>query len=573
MGLKDFLFNNDYSFLLQIAIILLSTKLLGLLTKRISLPQVVGALAAGIVLGPMVLNVVQRNDLIVSLAELGVIVLMFSAGLETDIQELKKAGLASFVIALLGVIVPLVGGFFLADFYNTEQNPEMAKLFWQNIFIGVVLTATSVSITVETLKELGALNSRAGNAILGAAVIDDILGIIALTVVISLGGKKSGDGEAEKTFGSLLAGDGVLAVVINILAFFIVAIGAAVLYHFFFKKWRESSNENLRRHNIVTFVFCLLLSFVAEICFGVADITGAFVAGLAVSGLKKNEYVVNRFNTLSYMLLSPIFFANIGLAMTLKGLTKKLVIFMLLLMLLAVVTKVIGCGLGAKIMRYTNKESLQIGIGMISRGEVALIVANKGASVGLMSEKFMTPLVIMVVFTTIVTPILLKLVFPKKKGGDKETVSDDLTALEKHAQFEKGKWFVNPSVTGLNFSYNTETDKAHFGLEAKGGAFLVDNVALLIDAGAKWQGGGTDVYTLGVGGRYYISKVGVFLGAGVDLNRYDWDGGDKTRFGFGMEAGYAFFLSRTVTIEPAVYWDIDKDRSEFGLKVGFGFYF
>ncbi|MFR3377297.1 MAG: cation:proton antiporter [Ruminococcus sp.] len=431
MGLKDFLFNNDYSFLLQIAIILLSTKLLGLLTKRISLPQVVGALAAGIVLGPMVLNVVQRNDLIVSLAELGVIVLMFSAGLETDIQELKKAGLASFVIALLGVIVPLVGGFFLADFYNTEQNPEMAKLFWQNIFIGVVLTATSVSITVETLKELGALNSRAGNAILGAAVIDDILGIIALTVVISLGGKKSGDGEAEKTFGSLLAGDGVLAVVINILAFFIVAIGAAVLYHFFFKKWRESSNENLRRHNIVTFVFCLLLSFVAEICFGVADITGAFVAGLAVSGLKKNEYVVNRFNTLSYMLLSPIFFANIGLAMTLKGLTKKLVVFMLLLMLLAVVTKVIGCGLGAKIMRYTNKESLQIGIGMISRGEVALIVANKGASVGLMSEKFMTPLVIMVVFTTIVTPILLKLVFPKKKGGDKETVSDDLTALEK----------------------------------------------------------------------------------------------------------------------------------------------
>ena len=126
-----------------------------------------------------------------------------------------------------------------------------------------------------------------------------------------------------------------------------------------------------------------------------------------------------------------------------------------------------------------------------------------------------------------------------------------------HAQFEKGKWFVNPSVTGLNFSYNTETDKAHFGLEVKGGAFLIDNVALL----------------LGVGGRYYFNKIGVFLGADVNLNRYNWDGGDKTRFGFGMEGGYAFFLSRTVTIEPAVYWDINKDRSEFGLKVGFGFYF
>ncbi len=416
--MKDFLFNNDYSYLLQIAIILLSTKLLGILTKRISLPQVVGALAAGIILGPMLLDVVERNSLITSLAELGVIVLMFSAGLETDIQELKKAGLASFVIAMIGVIVPLIGGFILADVYNTEQDPEMASLFWQNIFIGVVLTATSVSITVETLKELGALNSRAGNAILGAAVIDDILGIVALTIVTSLGGKKSGGNEESPTLGSAIFGEGVPAVIINILAFFIVAVGAAILYHYFFKKWRESSNENLRRHNIVTFVFCLLLSFSAELFFGVADITGAFVAGLAVSGLKKNEYVVNRFSTLSYMLLSPIFFANIGLAMTLDGLTGKLIVFMVLLMIIAVLTKIIGCGLGAKLMRYTNKESLQIGIGMISRGEVALIVANKGASVGLMDEKFMTPLVVTVVFTTIITPILLKFVFPKKKKKD-----------------------------------------------------------------------------------------------------------------------------------------------------------
>lgn len=433
--MKEFLFNNDYSYLLQIAIILLSTKLLGILTKRISLPQVVGALAAGIILGPMVLDVVQRNDLIVSLAELGVIVLMFSAGLETDIQELKKAGLASFVIAMIGVIVPLIGGFILADIYNTEQDPEMASLFWQNIFIGVVLTATSVSITVETLKELGALNSRAGNAILGAAVIDDILGIVALTIVTSLGGKKSGGSDADKTLGSAIFGDGVAAVIINILAFFIVAVGAAMLYHYFFKKWRESSNENLRRHNIVTFVFCLLLAFCAEIFFGVADITGAFVAGLAVSGLKKNEYVVNRFNTLSYMLLSPIFFANIGLAMTLDGLTGKLIVFMILLMIIAVLTKIIGCGLGAKLMRYTNKESLQIGIGMISRGEVALIVANKGASVGLMDEKFMTPLVVTVVFTTIITPILLKFVFPKKKDKNKnaKAIPTEVQATETNA--------------------------------------------------------------------------------------------------------------------------------------------
>lgn len=416
--MKEFLFGNDYSFLLQIAIILLVTKVLSIFTKRISLPQIVGALAAGIILGPMVLDVVERNDLIIDLAELGVIVLMFSAGLETDIQELKKAGLASFVIALIGVIVPLAGGYFLSDLYNTEQDPEMAQLFWQNIFIGVVLTATSVSITVETLKELGALSSRTGNAILGAAVIDDILGIILLTVVISLGGKKSDGEETEKTFGSALLGDGVPSVILNILAFFIFAVATAFAYHYFFKKWSAHSNENLRRYNIVTFAFCLLLSFCAEIFFGVADITGAFVAGLAVSGQKKSEYIVNRFNTLSYMLLSPIFFANIGLVMTLDGLTGDLILFMVLLIIVAVLTKIVGCGLGAKLMHYTNKESLQIGIGMVSRGEVALIVANKGASVGLMNEKFMTPLIITVVFTTIITPILLKFVFSKKQPAE-----------------------------------------------------------------------------------------------------------------------------------------------------------
>ncbi len=411
-GVKEFLFGNEYAYLLQIAIILVATKLLGLVTKRISLPQVVGALAAGIILGPMVLDVVERNSLISNLAELGVIVLMFSAGLETDLEELKKAGLASFVIALFGVLVPLGGGFLLAHFFNTEQDPEMSSLFWQNLFIGVIMTATSVSITVETLKELGVLNSRAGNAILGAAVIDDILGIIALTVIISLGGNSSG--EKEKTFGSF-AGDGILTVFINIVAFFVFAILAAVIYHILFKKWRESSDTNLRRHIIVTFAFCLILSYCAEVLFGVADITGSFVAGLAVSGLRRNEYVVSRFNTLSYMLLSPIFFANIGLAMTLDGLNGTLILFMVLLMIMALLTKVVGCGLGAKIMGYTNKESLQIGVGMISRGEVALIVASKGAAVGLMSDKYMTPIVIMVVFTTIITPILLKFVFPKGK--------------------------------------------------------------------------------------------------------------------------------------------------------------
>ena len=144
------------------------------------------------------------------------------------------------------------------------------------------------------------------------------------------------------------------------------------------------------------------------------------------------------------------------------------------------------------------------------------------------------------------------------------------------AQFEKGKWIVNPSITGLELSHDTGTDKTSFGFEAHGGAFLLDNVALLIHAGANWNQGGSDLdlYSLGVGGRYYISSVGVYLGANVNVDRWDWGKDhDDTKFSLGLEAGYAFFLSKTVTLEPAVYWNINDDRSRLGLKVGFGFYF
>ncbi|MDE5702955.1 outer membrane beta-barrel protein [uncultured Bacteroides sp.] len=143
------------------------------------------------------------------------------------------------------------------------------------------------------------------------------------------------------------------------------------------------------------------------------------------------------------------------------------------------------------------------------------------------------------------------------------------------AQFEKGKWIVNPSISGLELSHNTGTDKTSFGIEAKGGAFLLDNVALLVHAGANWNAekSNADIYTLGVGGRYYFSKVGIYLGADVNVDRWDWGEIDDTKFSFGAEAGYAFFLSRTVTIEPAVFWNVNSDRSKFGLKVGFGFYF
>lgn len=400
----------SYKFLLDIALILISTKLLGILTKKIQLPQVVGALLAGLILGPAVLNVLHETEFITQVSELGVIVLMFTAGLETDIKELKKTGKASFIIASFGVILPLVGGFLLATAFNKGDPSLTTSVVLQNIFIGVILTATSVSITVETLKELGKLSTKAGNAILGAALIDDILGIVALTIITSM------------TDTSV----SILWVIAKVLLFFAFAGVAGFLFYKAFNIWTSRAKKDLRRFVIVAFVFCLLMSFVAEHYFGVADITGAFIAGLIISNTQRTKYIASRFEPLSFLLLSPIFFASIGIKVAIPNMTASIIIFSVLLLVVAVITKIIGCGLGAKICGFNNKECIQVGTGMISRGEVALIVASKGSAVGLMSSLYFGPIVIMVVITTIITPILLKIVFSRQKAThtDKLVQSD-----------------------------------------------------------------------------------------------------------------------------------------------------
>ncbi|MBE6845602.1 MAG: cation:proton antiporter [Ruminococcus sp.] len=409
--------SSDYGYLLYLALILLSTKLFGLLTKRVQLPQVVGALAAGLVLGPACFGLVNETDFITCVSEIGVVVLMFTAGLETDIKEMKKTGLASLIIAILGVVVPLGAGWAISSIFNTEETAGMSSVLLQNIFIGVILTATSVSITVETLKEMGKLSSKSGNAIIGAAVIDDILGIIVLTVITSAAGGENGSS----------GGADILMVVLKIVLFFIFAIIVALAFNFLFNKWTGRSKKDLRRYVIIAFVFCLIMSFCAEYFFGVADITGAFVAGLALSNGPRANYLNNRFGTLSYMLLSPVFFASIGLKVVLPDMSLSIILFSVLLLVVAILSKIVGCGLGAKLCRFSNKDSIRIGMGMVSRGEVALIVASKGAAVGLMKDEYFAPIVIVVVVTTIITPILLKFAY---KSKDEETVAVS-TASEK----------------------------------------------------------------------------------------------------------------------------------------------
>ena len=392
----------SYSFLLFLAIIMISTKILGLFTRKIHMPAVVGALVAGVILGPSCLNLITLTGdtgvFLEQMAELGVILLMFNAGLETDLSELKKNGVASFVTALIGVIVPLIGGFLgYAFFFHTDFSDYDEVL--KAVFVGVVLTATSVSITVETLREMGKLKGKVGTTILGAAVIDDIIGIIVLTIVTSL----------KDTSVS------PITVVLKIVLYFVfIAVLIFVLTKL--KVFVEEQDEK-RRTAIICVALCFILSYISEEYFGIADITGADFAGLMLCTMKVGPYVARRCEIPSYLIFSPVFFASVGLKVTLGGMDASIWIFAIILLVIAILSKVVGCGLGAKICGCTGKEAFQVGIGMISRGEVALIVAQKGYASGMLDDVLFAPIVLVVIVTTLITPILLKLVM---KDNDSE---------------------------------------------------------------------------------------------------------------------------------------------------------
>lgn len=380
----------SYDFLLTIAIIMLFTKIFGLTSERVHMPQVVGALVAGVLVGPSGFAWVGETDFLVKAAEIGVIILMFNAGLDTDLKELKSTGFASFIIAVIGVVVPLIGG--IGCYLMFSNQPEDPMNMLKAAFIGVVLTATSVSITVETLREMGKLKSKVGTAILGAAVIDDILGIVVLTVLTAF---------TDPAVQPLL-------VFGRIVAFFVfVLIVGFVMYKAFIKM--DQMWHKHRRIAIYALVFAFLMSYVAERFFGIADITGAYFAGIVLCNLSATrDYVASKTNVLGYMLFSPLFFASIGIKTNLEGLTGSLVLFAVVLTIVAILTKIIGCGLGARVMGFETYDALSIGLGMVSRGEVALIVAQKGAQAGLIDPAMFPAIVLVVIVTTLATPILLK---------------------------------------------------------------------------------------------------------------------------------------------------------------------
>ena len=390
----------SYSFLLFLAIIMISTKVLGLFSRKIHMPAVVGALAAGVILGPSGFGMItlegSTGTFLEELAEIGVILLMFNAGLETDLSELKKNGVASLVTALIGVVVPLLGGFLgYAFFFHTDFSDYTELL--KAVFVGVVLTATSVSITVETLREMGKLKGKVGTTILGAAILDDIIGIIVLTVVTSL----------KDTSVS------PVSVLLKILGYFVfIAVITVVLVKM--KSYVEMQDEK-RRVVILSVALCFVMAYVSEEFFGIADITGAYFAGLMLCSMKIGPYVARRCEIPSYLIFSPVFFASVGLKVTLGGMNAGIWIFSMILLVIAILSKVVGCGLGARFCGCNGREALQIGVGMVSRGEVALIVAQKGYASGLLDNQLFAPIVLVVIVTTLLTPILLKVVMKDKE--------------------------------------------------------------------------------------------------------------------------------------------------------------
>ena len=323
--------------------------------------------------------------------------LMFEAGLETDLQKMRKTGLKATIIAFAGVVVPIVSGMLLFMAFYGFGGPGSDQ-FLKGLFIGVIISATSVSITVAALKELGKLNDEVGTAITGAAIIDDVIGIVVLTIVI---GMKPGAGSP-----------GVWSILLKVVLFFALAIGSGFLVNLFMH-WLDEHYPHMRRVPIASLCYCFLLGYIAETYFGIADITGAYLAGVVLCNLSERDYIEKKIDISSYMVFAPLFFTGIGLKTSFSAMNARLLIFSILFVVVALIGKVVGCGGSALFLGFNRKDSLKIGIGMMSRGEVALITAQKGLAAGLLTADFFTAIILLILVSSIVTPICLNYVYRK----------------------------------------------------------------------------------------------------------------------------------------------------------------
>lgn len=394
------------AFFRDLSIIIVCSKIFGLVAQKLKVPQVVGEIVAGLIIGPACFGFVGNSDYLSLLAEIGVVMLMFGAGLETNMKDLLKTGPKALLIACAGVFVPLAGGTLLYSCFYGFSSVGSEK-FYSAVFIGTIMTATSVGITVQALKELGRLKSSTGTLITSAAIIDDIIGIIVLTFVIGLKNPESKP----------------IDVVVHTLLFIVFSFCLGFLTYYIFKII-DKRYPHKRRIPILGLALCMFMAFAAEEFFGIADITGAYVAGLILCSLKDSDYIARKVDINSYMIFGPVFFASIGLNTTFSGFTPSLLLFSVFFVIVALMTKIIGCGLMAKLMRFNLKDSLKVGVGMMTRGEVALIVARKGLSENMIDPKYFASVILLIIISSILTPIILKVLYAGEKQDEPEPVAE-----------------------------------------------------------------------------------------------------------------------------------------------------
>lgn len=405
--------------LVSMGIIVVAAKYLGTLAKKIGFPQVAGMIIAGLLLrflpwfknfGSDVPGTLfgETDQFIGFIAEIGVIMIMFGAGLGTNLKSLIKSGLKSTAIALCGVLVPLIMGTVMAlcfwgfDGFGTPQ-------FYRAMFIGTILTATSVSISVASLQELGKLKTDLGQTIVSAAIIDDVFGIIALTVVLGIG---TGSG-------------GIGTIMIKTVLFFICAIVAGFLL-FRLARWYDKRHPHSRRIPIYGLGCAFIFAYAAEKFFGIADITGAYIAGVVFCSLVDAPYMERKVDVNSYMIFAPVFFASIGLKTDLSGMNIGLLWFSIAFVIVGCISKIIGCAGISKLMGFSLKDSYKVGLGMMVRGEVALIVAQKGLSVGIVESKYFAPVILLIIVSSMIVPILMK----KAYSGENNEEAKELPVSE-----------------------------------------------------------------------------------------------------------------------------------------------
>lgn len=382
---------------LALVILISAAKLGGYISLRLGQPSVLGELIAGLILGPSLLDTLHHtpftsqhlDETIALMAEMGVLLLMFLAGLELHIKDLVKSGKVAALAGTLGVVVPVVMGYGIGHLFAMETLPAL--------FIGLVLAATSVSISAQTLMELRVLRSRVGIGLLGAAVFDDVLVILGLSIILAL--TADGGGLAD-----------VGLVLLRMTLFLVAASAVGVLA---LPRLSRRVDKLPISQGLVAFVLVTLLLFAwaAEALGSMAAITGAFLAGLFLSRSPLRDRIQSGVSVIAYGFFVPIFFISVGLVADAHMLVGSGIWLIVAMVVVAIISKVFGAGLGARLAGFTHRESLQLGVGMMSRGEVGLIVATLGVNQGLLSPQVFSGVVGVVIVTTLLTPPALRLLF------------------------------------------------------------------------------------------------------------------------------------------------------------------